>query len=75
MKVLHFKQELETMNNRERLMEIMTEQDLDRLRLAELLKVKRAEVDKWLLSRESKNNKEIPDMAIELLEVKLDLKE
>ena len=56
-------------------MEIMTEQDLDRLRLAELLKVKRAEVDKWLLSRESKNNKEIPDMAIELLEVKLDLKE
>jgi hypothetical protein len=75
MKVLHFKQELETMNNRERLMEIMTEQDLDRLRLAELLKVKRAEVDNWLLSRESKNNKEIPDMAIELLEVKLDLKE
>jgi hypothetical protein len=75
MKVLHFKRELETMNNRERLMEIMTEQDLDRLRLAELLKVKRAEVDKWLLSRESKNNKEIPDMAIELLEVKLDLKE
>ena len=75
MKVLHFKRELETMNNRERLREIMTEQDLDRLRLAELLKVKRAEVDNWLLSRESKNNKEIPDMAIELLEVKLDLKE
>ena len=75
MKVLHFKRELETMNNRERLMEIMTEQDLDRLRLAELLKGKRAEVDNWLLSRESKNNKEIPDMAIELLEVKLDLKE
>ncbi|MDB9751886.1 hypothetical protein OAB56_02625 [Gammaproteobacteria bacterium] len=75
MKALHFKRELETMNNRERLMEIMTEQDLDRLRLAELLKVKRAEVDNWLLSRESKNNKEIPDMAIELLEVKLDLKE
>ena len=75
MKVLHSKRELETMNNRERLMEIMTEQDLDRLRLAELLKVKRAEVDNWLLSRESKNNKEIPDMAIELLEVKLDLKE
>ena len=75
MKVLHFKRKLETMNNRERLMAIMTEQDLDRLRLAELLKVKRAEVDNWLLSRESKNNKEIPDMAIELLEVKLDLKD
>ncbi|MAS82942.1 MAG: hypothetical protein CMF45_09675 [Legionellales bacterium] len=63
------------MNNRERLMEIMIDQDLDRLRLAELLKVKREEVDNWLLSRESKNNKEIPDMAIELLEVKFNLKE
>ena len=63
------------MNNRERLMEIMIDQDLDRLRLAELLKVKRDEVDNWLLSRESKNNKEIPDMAIELLEVKFNLKE
>ncbi len=56
-------------------MEIMIDQDLDRLRLAELLKVKREEVDNWLLSRESKNNKEIPDMAIELLEVKFNLKE
>ena len=63
------------MNNRERLMEIMIDQDLDRLRLAELLKAKRDEVDNWLLSRESKNNKEIPDMAIELLEVKFNLKE
>ena len=63
------------MNNRELLMEIMTDRDLDRLQLAELLKVKRAEVDTWLLSHESRNHKEIPDMAIELLELKLGIKE
>ncbi len=56
-------------------MDIMTERELDRMQLAELLKVKRAEVDQWLLSHESKNHKEIPDMAIELLELKLGLKE
>ena len=56
-------------------MEIMTERELDRLQLAELLKVKRAEVDSWLLSHESRNHKDIPDMAIELLELKLGLKE
>lgn len=63
------------MNNRERLMEIMAERELDRLEVAELVKVKRDEVDHWLLSNESKNQKEIPDMAIELLELKLGLKE
>jgi len=61
------------MNNRERLMEIMSERELDRLQVSELLKVKQAEVDYWLLSHESKNQKEIPDMAIELLELKLGL--
>ncbi len=63
------------MNNRERLMEIMLDQELDRRELAELLKVTRDEVDHWLLSNESKNHKETPDMAIELLELKLGLKE
>ena len=62
------------MNNRERLMEIMLDKELDRMELADLLKVKRDEVDHWLLSNESKNHKEIPDMAIELLEIKLGLK-
>ncbi len=56
-------------------MEIMADRELDRLQVAELLKVKRAEVDNWLLSHESRNHKDIPDMAIELLELKLDLKE
>ena len=63
------------MNNRERLMDIMTDQKLDRMELSELLKVSRDEVDHWLLSHESRNHKDIPDMAIELLELKLDLKE
>ncbi|MEM6998404.1 MAG: hypothetical protein AAF419_01025 [Pseudomonadota bacterium] len=62
------------MNNRERLMEIMADHELDRMELTEILKVKRDEVDYWLLSNESKNHKEVPDMAIELLELKLDLK-
>lgn len=63
------------MNNRERLMEIITDHKLERLELAEMLKVKRDEVDYWLLSSESKNHKEVPDMAIELLELKLGIKE
>lgn len=63
------------MNNRDRLMEIMTDRKLDRMELAELLKVRRNEVDLWLLSNESKNHTEMPDMAIELLELKLGLKE
>jgi hypothetical protein len=63
------------MNNRERLMEIMVDHELDRRELAELLKVKRDEVDHWLLPNEGRNHEEVPDMAIELLELKLGLKE
>jgi len=63
------------MNNRERLMDIMVSHKLDRMELSEMLKVKRDEVDHWLLSNEAKNHKEVPDMAIELLELKLGLKE
>ncbi len=63
------------MNNRERLMEIMVDKELDRREIAEMLKTKRDEVDHWLLSNESKNHREVPDMAIELLELKLGLKE
>ena len=63
------------MNNRERLMDIMVDRELERMEVAEILKVKRDEIDHWLLSSESKNHKEVPDMAIELLELKLGLKE
>ena len=61
------------MNNRERLIEIMTERELDRTELAQLLSVKKKDIDQWLLSNESKEHKEVPDMAIELLQYKLDL--
>ena len=61
------------MNNRERLIEIMTERKLDRIELAQLLSVKKKDIDQWLLSNESKEHKEVPDMAIELLHYKLDL--
>jgi hypothetical protein len=63
------------MNNRERLMDIIVDQKLDRREIAEMLKVKIDEVDHWLLSSESKNHREMPDMAIELLELKLSLQE
>ena len=61
------------MNNRDRLIEIMAENSLDRVELAQLLSVKKKDIDRWLLSNESVSHKEIPDMAIELLQYKLDL--
>lgn len=62
------------MNNRDRLMEVMLEKELDRMELAEILLVKRDQIDHWLLPAESKNHQEVPDMAIELLEIKLGYK-
>ena len=61
------------MNNRERLMDLITEQQLERHEVADLLKVRRELVDRWLLSNESRAHEEVPDMAIELLELKLKL--
>ncbi len=62
------------MNNRERLINLITDFKLDRLTVAEMLKVKRYTVDNWLMSSESRSQEEMPDMAIELLEYKLGLK-
>jgi hypothetical protein len=59
------------MNNRERLIDLMVEHELERRELAELLKVKTNDVDHWLLPNEAHNQLEVPDMAIELLEIKL----
>ncbi len=59
------------MNNRERLMAIISENKLERRDVADLLKVKQDEVEHWLLSSESRNHAEMPDMAIELLELKI----
>lgn len=59
------------MNNRERLIELITDHELERGDVADLLKVKRDQVDRWLLSNESKNREDVPEMAIELLAMKL----
>ncbi|NNE38276.1 MAG: hypothetical protein HKN08_08225 [Gammaproteobacteria bacterium] len=63
------------MNNRQRLINLIAEFELDRLTISEMLKVKRDTVDHWLISTESKFHEEIPDMAIELLELKLGAKQ
>lgn len=59
------------MNNRQRLIDLITDHKLDRRDVAGLLKVRREIVDRWLLSGESKLHEEVPEMAIELLEYKL----
>ena len=59
------------MNNRERLIDLLTAHNLDRQAVAELVKVKRDTVDSWLLPRESHHHEEVPDMALELLEMKI----
>ena len=59
------------MNFRERLIDIISEYGLDRSEIAEMVKVKRETVDHWLLSNESSHHEEIPEMAIELLQLKL----
>lgn len=61
------------MNNRERLIELITEHNLERRQIADLVKVKRETVDRWLVSSESKHHEEVPEMAIELLELKIKL--
>ena len=63
------------MNNRERLIDILTQYELDRREVADLLKVKRETVDHWLLPNESALHETVPDMAIELLELKIKLKQ
>ncbi|MBF8268604.1 MAG: hypothetical protein HW386_313 [Gammaproteobacteria bacterium] len=59
------------MNNRERLIDLIAAHNLDRLTVAEMVKVKRDTIDRWLLSRESHHHEEVPDMALELLEMKI----
>ncbi len=59
------------MNNRETLITLMLENELERREIAELLSVQRDTVDRWLISPESSRNLEIPDMAVELLDLKL----
>ena len=62
------------MNNRETLIDIMFDHELDRQDLAELVLVDRQTVNSWLASSESTRHVDIPDMAIELLKLKLGIK-
>lgn len=59
------------MNNREKLIDLMFDHNLDRQDLAELVLVDRQTVSSWLASGESTRHIEVPDMAIELLTLKL----
>jgi hypothetical protein len=59
------------MNNRDRLITYMQKHGLERHEIAELVLVHRGTVDCWLLSGESARHIEMPDMAIELLRLKL----
>jgi hypothetical protein len=59
------------MNNRDRLIDLMLEHKLERREIAELISAKREEVDHWLLPTEAGSARLVPDMAIELLELKL----
>lgn len=61
------------MNNRELLIELITEHELDRTDVADMVKVKRETVDRWLLPNESAHHELVPDMAIELLNLKIKL--
>lgn len=63
------------MNNREKFLTLVFDNELDRSDVAELLKVDRDQVDHWMISPESAQHEDIPDMAIELLELKLKLRE
>ena len=63
------------MNNRELLIELIAEHELDRREVADMVKVKRDTVDHWLLPNESANHEQVPDMAIELLELKIKLRQ
>ena len=59
------------MNNREKLIDMMHEHALERRDLAELVLVDRQTVDGWLAPTESARHQEVPEMAIELLQLKL----
>jgi len=59
------------MNNRDKLIDVIYTYKLERREVAEMISVKPETIDHWLATGESKLHEEIPDMAIELLELKL----
>ncbi len=59
------------MNNREKLLDLLSTYKLERREIAELVRVDVETINNWVVSHESKHYEEVPDMAIELLELKL----
>jgi len=59
------------MNNRDLLIDLIAKHKLTRQDVAGLVKTKRDTVDHWLLPNGSNHRLEVPDMAIELLAMKL----
>ncbi|HTT07863.1 MAG TPA: hypothetical protein VMH34_03630 [Gammaproteobacteria bacterium] len=59
------------MNNRDQLIDLMAAHKLERRDVAELVHVTIDTVHDWLLPMESHGRVDIPDMAIELLTLKL----
>lgn len=59
------------MNNRDHLIDLITQYELERREVADMVKVKRETVDRWLLPNEAANHEDVPEMAIELLQLKI----
>ncbi|MCI0401270.1 MAG: hypothetical protein L0Y67_07490 [Gammaproteobacteria bacterium] len=59
------------MNNRDKLIDLLVDNELSRFELAEMLKVTVQEIDSWLSPIGAVGHTDIPDMAIELLELKI----
>ena len=62
------------MNNRDQLIEWISDYQLERIDIAEMVKTDVDQVSRWLASPESHSHEDIPDMAIELLGIKLKMK-
>ena len=59
------------MNTRDRLIDLMSENGLERREVAELVAVDLITVERWLLPREADHREDVPEMAVQLLEYKL----
>ena len=60
------------MNNRDQLIDLMSAHKLERRDVAQLVHVPMETVHRWLLPMETHGREDIPDMAIELLTLKLE---
>lgn len=60
------------MNNRDQLIDLMSAHKLERRDVAQLVRTPLETVHRWLLPMEAHGREDIPDMAIELLILKLE---